>query len=350
LRLLVLATVYFVVAAASFNGFYTKWQLRDGAQRYAISDIMDGTASRPFVYRQLLPTTAKAIEAALPEKLKTIALNSYTMSVIASPTAKDPRYKISYYIIYYLVFLSLFASLFVLRRACLDAGVGEAGATAAPAVFALFFPILQTGGGYFYDFPELLFMAAAVLLGMQGRLLALAPLVALATWNKESFLLFLPTLYPLVRVHYPDRTSIISIGALLVVGGLVYYKIWSAYGINPGGTIEIYFLQNLPFYLSPLSLFAREQNYGLWTLTGYSVFTLLLAAVVVVRGWPGLSVPVRQHIIVAAAINLPLFILLGAPGEIRNLSFLFVGLVFLTAQSLSEWIGKTSRSDQPPAP
>jgi hypothetical protein len=93
------------------------------------------------------------------------------------------------------------------------------------------------------------------------------------------------------------------------------------------------------FYINPTSLFMREASYGIFAFRGYSIVTLLLVAAVVWGGWSGLTATIRQHILLAAAINVPLFILFGSPGEVRNLSMLFVGSVLLIAQNLSQWIG-----------
>ena len=67
--------LFFVAAAASFNGFYDKWNLRDtlnGSTQgtYLFEPMVDGTAARPFVYRQLLPMLANWIDARIPEQTK----------------------------------------------------------------------------------------------------------------------------------------------------------------------------------------------------------------------------------------------------------------------------------------
>jgi hypothetical protein len=48
-------------------------------------------------------------------------------------------------------------------------------------------------------------------------------------------------------------------------------------------------------------------------------------------GWGRLTPAFQQHALIALAINLPLFIVFCYPGEIRNLSLMWVTLAMLIA-------------------
>ena len=65
---LLLLCLYFLAAASSFNGFYVTWGLRDGQWGYSLPAKVDGTSARPFVYRQLLPIIANAVDLGLPSR------------------------------------------------------------------------------------------------------------------------------------------------------------------------------------------------------------------------------------------------------------------------------------------
>ena len=65
-----LLCLYFLAAASSCNGFYLPWGLRDGQWGYSLPAMVDGTAARPFVYRQLLPIIANAVYLGLPEPVE----------------------------------------------------------------------------------------------------------------------------------------------------------------------------------------------------------------------------------------------------------------------------------------
>ena len=61
-RRFLLALFYVIVAAAAFNGFYAKWRLNDGHAPHSLASMVDGTAYRPYVYRQLVPAVANGIQ------------------------------------------------------------------------------------------------------------------------------------------------------------------------------------------------------------------------------------------------------------------------------------------------
>jgi len=77
-----------------------------------------------------------------------------------------------------------------------------------------------------------------------------------------------------------------------------------------------------------------ETTYGVIGPSRAFAGTLVLLIVVALRGWPTCPPVARRHIAIATVINLPLFILFAAGGELRNLSLLFPGLVILIACSI----------------
>jgi hypothetical protein len=355
--LVLLIGLYFIVAAAAFSGFYEKWGFRDTDPKFSFVAMIEGTGDRPYVYRQLLPALANGAQAALPESaVAALTQALYTpkgelKSKIASSPAGDPQYALRYHLIYYGTFLILLASLFAMRAMCLAAGYDPFVATAAPAIFTLFLPILQSVGGYYYDFSELGFMALAVLMCFKGRILWLVPLSVLATWNKESFLFFLLTLYPLMRASRPREETAATLGACLFASLATYLAVRYAYADNPGGNVQLHAIESLIYYINPLNLLGRDITYGLKSLQGYSIVMVALTGIVALRGWPNVSSSVRRHIMLAAAINLPLFFLFCYPGETRNLSMLFMGGVILLASGLSETVSRwRARGVEPPSP
>ena len=60
--LFLLAGFFFMIAAASHSGFMIKHGLRDGEVRYSAIKMMEGEASKPFVYRQLVPIIANSVQ------------------------------------------------------------------------------------------------------------------------------------------------------------------------------------------------------------------------------------------------------------------------------------------------
>ena len=58
-----------------------------------------------------------------------------------------------------------------------------------------------------------------------------------------------------------------------------------------------------------------------------------------IRGWRFLSRAMQRHAFLAAAINVPLYLIFCNPGELRNLSMLSVALLALLAANLDRSSG-----------
>lgn len=337
--LLLLGAFFWMAAAAGFSGFLGKWGLMGDAgvdvekQRYGLGLMLDATAHKPFVYRQLAPMIAKAADEITPGRVNFYA-RKYLMpkrefSNLISPPPQELRFQ--FIVIYYLSFLSLFASLFVLRRVLLDFGIDRIVATVVPAAMALALPYIQTVGGFFYDNIELFFMSSAFLAASRGKVLWLIALVLPATFNKETFLFFLPTLFPLLRHRSSTKSAAVVTSLAILLAGLVNVAVKLTFAGSPRGVVaELHWLQNLKYYLSPTSyLRFVEITYGVIGPERVFFGTLLVIGILVLRGWGLAPLQVRRHLLIAAAINVPLFLLFCAAGELRNLSLLYVSLVIM---------------------
>ncbi|MGY6268844.1 hypothetical protein ACXIUT_04070 [Achromobacter denitrificans] len=354
-RWFLLSCAYVVIAAAAINGFYTKWRLNDGHPALSLTHMVEGTAYRPYVYRQFVPALANGIQALLPqaavarisERLaEPRRVNSRSGLAMRYPDSEalKPAVTLRYHIVYYLTFFALVAALFVMRRVCLRAGADAPAAAIAPAVLALLLPFFLTEGGYFYDFVELLFMMSVALLAMglsPGKPLRLALLVALAgvaTWNKEAFFFFTSALYPLLRRGLPRGQAAALAAAMLFVCGCVYLALRLRFAGNPGTTVDYQLWDNLRFYADPGNWLRTESTYGVLLPRGFGIISALAFAGIAMKGWARLPQALRQHARLALAINLPLFLLFCSPGEMRNLSMLYPALLCLTALALNCWL------------
>jgi hypothetical protein len=340
------AVLYFLVAAASYNGYFTKWQMRDSDQAFSLAAVLDGTAQRPWVYRQLMPALANGVEHALPPDVRAAVLrvilkdDGSTVTKIDTPLARDARYTLRYHGVFYLTFLLFFVALFVLRTVCIQVTGDVLAGTLAPLCFAVLMPVLLTIGGYYYDFVELLFMAAAVWATLNRRWMVLAILTVAATTNKEAFFFFAIGLYPLVRVHLDRRRAAILTAGLVTIALLTYLPLRAVYATNPGASAVYQLGRNLAFYANPLNLLKLESTYSIVMLKGYNPIVILALALVIKDGWRGLAPHWRQHFVWTAAINFPLLLLYCAPGEMRNLSLCYVGLIVILATAISRWISE----------
>jgi hypothetical protein len=128
--------------------------------------------------------------------------------------------------------------------------------------------------------------------------------------------------------------------AIMLVGGLTYLLISHVYAGNDGSHAIFQLWPAMAFYANPLNLLKLENTYGLPLFKGYGILILGWLTLMMAYGWKEVPLRFRRHLILAAIINLPLFLLFCAEGEIRNLSMTFVGLVILIAGALQRWMRK----------
>ncbi|SAK79759.1 hypothetical protein [Caballeronia ptereochthonis] len=347
-RWLLLVVMYYLITAAAFHGYFAKWKLRDDTPQFALPSMLEGTGDRPFVYRQLLPAIANEVDHVMPEKLRARATDWLLADGRAhgpiawfypdATDARNPKYALRYYMIFYMSFAALFLAMFAMRAVCLVLKSGEVASTLAPMAIAVALPLVLTEGGYFYDFPELLFMALAVWMANKGRVLWLLSLTVVATLNKESFLFFTLTLYPFLRTRFSVRKTLTLQAIMLALAGAANVLIKLRYAHNGGGIIEYHLLDNFAFLIRPMSYLRFEYNYGVVTPKGFNVIFLAVAVWLLRSGWSRLPDAVRRHVWIALAINVPLFLLFGFHDELRNLSMLMMGVLMIVSVNISLWL------------
>jgi hypothetical protein len=79
---------------------------------------------------------------------------------------------------------------------------------------------------------------------------------------------------------------------------------------------------------------------------GLSAVMMLMIAGAAAIGWGRLPAAFRQHVWVALAINVPLFLLFAAAGEARNLSMLYPSLLGLLAMAMMVWMNAAGPSPE----
>jgi hypothetical protein len=341
--------LFFIAASISFSGYYQKWHFAEadmpGDDSYAsIEAMLDGTAHRPSVYRNLLPATANWLDRSAPQAFK-VRLEKWPASsddlplyaISASPTARNPQYAFRYLAMYVGTFLFALLAVYAMYLACRALAVPSPAMSFAPVILILLMPYFMVGGGFFYDYPELAFFALAVWAALRLRWWWLLPIAALGTWNKETFVLFLITLYPLLRRNASALTAALRIVALYAVSLAILIPIRLRFAHNPGSDPGSWWQAQIHFFLNARNmLLATDETYGMRTLAAYTLLPMALLVWTVARGWKHLPPAMQQHARIAAAINLPLYLVFCNPGEMRNLSMLFVTLMLLLAANLQQ--------------
>jgi len=121
---------------------------------------------------------------------------------------------------------------------------------------------------------------------------------------------------------------------------VVYLPIHLRFAHNPGSTVVVQWLDQLQFFAHPrILLFSTQQTYGLRVPKAFSAIPMCLLFWTMWRGWRHLSPMMKRHGQIAAAINIPLYLFFCTPGELRDLSMLYVLFLLVLAGNLKEWIG-----------
>jgi hypothetical protein len=343
--------LYFVAAAVSFNGYYDKWHFgEDGVSgeddRFQFEMMIDGTAFRPYIFRQMLPSIANWLDRAIPQSFQTSLYNYQSGPqaridpIFESPTAENPVYFFRYLVVYSATFLFALLAVFAMHLVCRALDLPPPAAVIAPVIVILLVPYIESGGGYFYDYPELAFLALAVWIAIRFPWWWLVPVVALATWNKESFLFFLPALYPFFRRRGSRLDGSFAVAVLSIVSVAVYVPTRLHFAHNPGAALEFHWRDHLQYFLHwDYFLLGTEKTYGVPMLKAFTLAPMVLLAWAVSRAWPRLPRIMQRHAQIAAAINLPLYVLFCWPGELRDLSMLYVTFLLVLAVNFQDWIG-----------
>jgi hypothetical protein len=345
------ATLFFLLAAASFGGFYTKWHFREagvpggaglyGDQRYGLAEILDGTAARPYVYSQFIPTVANWLDRTVPQSTKdwiygNIQDTTPIQNAIAtSKLAGDPKFFFRYWTVYTLIFLSAWLAVVAMYLVCKALGAPRLVCLLAPSIVILLFPWIETLGGYFYDYPDLAFLALAVWISLRYPWWLLIPVVALGAWNRESFILIIPALYPLLRQRTSRPQAITAIAAMAVTGIAVIAGLYHQFHQNYGFMLASRWRVQLSYFVYPAHYFKMEATYGIPFFRLYSVIPYILMVWTVWRGWRRLPKVIQRHAQLAAAMSFPYCFLFCMPAETRELSALYIALLLIIAVHLT---------------
>jgi hypothetical protein len=349
---------YALAAAASFNGFYAKHGLREAFSKSSIVSMLEGTADRPYVYRQLVPAIANSIDAHVPGSIRAALDRRLTAPALANPAqtsiglwagvANNPAYSVRYFSVYLISFALYFAAFFCIRSFCRTAGASPLGATLAPPMFGLFLNYLLNIGGVFYDFTEtFMFFTALVIAASKSWRWMLIPFAAVATMNKESFVFFLFACSPILIAGRRDYRGAAIFLAAELAASAVYLLEKYQFRNNPGESVEIHFFANLKFYSNPLNLLDIAFTYGVPMPSSYSIATVFVLIALFNFGWTALQLRYRRFFYLALTINTPLVLAFCFQGEMRDFSLLFPSVALLMAHTVDALFAASKENASP---
>lgn len=338
IRRLLLVFLVLTVSAAGFCGFFLKWSFREDSTAFGFTAVMENTARRPFVHRQLIPQIAKTAAGIIPapakERLAAALIEKRHIESRFARAQIPPRLVVEYYLMFAVSFLFFFAAIWALRALLILATQDKIAGTLGALLFALIFPYFEVLGGYYYDLGEVFFFFVAALLAARGQFLALIILAPVATLNKESFFFFAATLFPLIRTHFGLKKSAAIILAAMFCSGLAYLAVRETFAANPGDAADWRLAEHAEFIFDVGSYFQTDAIYGLPLGARFFLPYVICVAWIAWKSWGELDAAWRLHAKLALAINGALYFLFVVPGELRDLSMLYVTLMVLAATYL----------------
>ena len=338
------AAIFLVLCSSSFNGYFTYSGFREHSKFDSLQDVLAGTAFRPYVYRQLVPwITNRAVEV-MPHSLIDSVVDHLRQRQANHPRPTGPvlfpdaLLTAKFYFVFYLTFCSFVGAIYVLYRICWHCTGDRIASLGGAFIFALLLPLFMTDGGFFYDYWELLFFALAFWIALRGHPFWLPLLAIVATLNKESFVLFLPALIPILRTRYKWRVIALNIGAAILVSAILNFVVKAHFAGNPGGPVEWHWKGNLAFFAQPRSYLRFDFFYGILQPRGFNIINIFLFTAIVRYSWRSLAPEIRKSALIALAISVPLFVVFCYEDELRNFSMLYVTLAIMLATCLHKFL------------
>jgi hypothetical protein len=344
-RAALVGTSYVVVASMVLNTFMLTWGFRDTNPAIGFAAIMTRTASRPYVFRVLVPTVIDVLARITPAKLaeKVIAAGAFARDPDRPARVIPDRFNWvtgdlwQHYIAYALLFVSLLALLATWRAILRQVGgFSRAFEDFAPAAALALLPTTFACGGYIYDFPELVLAGLCFLALLRRAWPMYYTALVLSCLNKETGIL-IGVMF--VAMHAAQMTRARAAGhlalhAALTIPILVFTRL--RFAGNPGAGTEDHLAFNLRYLLSPepylsfhdigapLVPMPRPLNVVVLFVVGFALF----------YRWREKDARVRRVAVAMLVPLVPLFVAFGYRDEVRAFYLDFAPIFVLVCDTL----------------
>lgn len=247
---------HLIISFLVFRVFVSGDSLLLKGSPYEFGKMIDGTASRPFVLRTLIPSTIKIIRNILPESLKThIRLFFETKGWFVEYLRTDRA--IEYSIAMTFIFIFFLGFSFVLLRLAKYFYKDEP-LTQHIVVFAgmLIIPLCSAYGHYIYDPATLFLFSLGLVLVIEEHIILMLFFFPLLVLNKETSILLVPVfiIYQLKRMPNIKIFTISFIMTILWIS--IRILILKTFASNTGTIVEFHlFDHNLKLFANPAAAF-----------------------------------------------------------------------------------------------
>jgi hypothetical protein len=236
--------------------------------RALLIDSVEGSAYRPYVYRQLVPLMVRALDAITPAPVRRAVESTFAAHpLLMRKLHWVPSHAYWFVLVFLLHWLSL-----ILFGACMRELVDQTWTPRAPVsiaagVAAIVFTGLHFGyQNFIYDFPQLALFALGLALLGRDRLRAFYVLYPIGMLNKETFVL-MTVIFVFTRwKRLPFGLLMRHVLAQLAIAITIVAALHYIYQNEPGGALEFHLSRNLDYHPSARQLFHDVVYGGFWVL------------------------------------------------------------------------------------
>ncbi len=305
----------------------------NGYKPAMFSEMVDGTAWKPFVYRTLLPTTVRLISEVIPDEVhKTLTekVESNKSAMLVLEKFKwESEFITEYLVAMVLMYLTLLGFVFAFRK-LFDAIYSSPlwfkniiSIILLLAIPAMFQPQYSN---YIYDFSSLFLFTLGLLLLRQKKWRYFLILFFISCFNKETVIL----LTMIFAIHFYKDAEISRklyyqlIAAQLMIFAAIKILLYILFMNNPGGFVEFHLI---------------DRNYLLFN--GYSLTTFVVLLIIflsIFSKWNEKPKYLKDALWIAVPL-LILTLFLGFFDELRDYYEVFPIVVLLISFNIAKILG-----------
>ena len=302
----------------------------NGDKQSMFSEMVYGTAWKPFVYRTLLPTSVRIISGVIPESIhETLTEKVESSNFLALALQKlvwESEYITEYLVAMVLMYFSLLGFVYVFRKLFDEIYSSPLWfKNVVSVIMLLVIPAMfqPNYSNYVYDFPALFLFTLGLLFLKQRKWNHFLILFLIACFNKETIIL----LTMIFAIHFYNDKEMERkfyyklIAAQLLIFGFIKILLFILFFDNPGGIVEFHLI---------------DRNYLLFN--GYSLTTfvvLLIITLTIFSGWSEKPKFLKD----ALWIGIPLLILtllFGFFDELRDYYEVLPVIILLISYSIAK--------------
>jgi len=242
----------------------------NGYERAMFSEMVYGTAWKPFVYRTLLPTSVRVISDFIPEEihknLTKKVKDSFAASQVIEKLKWESEYITEYIIALLLMYLSLLGFIWAFRNLfdkLYSSDLWFKNMITILLLFAIPAMFQPNYSNYIYDFPALFLFTLGLFLLQKRNWKYFLILFFVSCFNKETTILL--TLIFAIHFYKDEILSRKLFSRLLITQILIFLVVkiflYSVFLNNPGGFVEFHLI---------------DRNYLLFNGYSFTTFVALL--------------------------------------------------------------------------